>query len=298
MMGDDDYLLPGYFQRMDAILERHEQPDCVVYNAYSYVAPGSIDNNKESYFGEYHFHYPQGMTEERQLSPNECSDIVRDMFRFKVRIPLNMQTTLLKRSAADTIRGGVFQPPFPDHYALNSLLLSSTRWVFSPQRLVIVGVSPKSFGHYVYSNQQGSGAAYLGIKSDFPRRLPGNELMNGMHVWLDLLLKNYPEHLTGTNIDRAGYVRRQVFAWVMQKRLSGLTWSELTRRFGLLSLSDWLGLAFIIFDGGSWSRLMRQLSASGKSSVEVQWHGLQPLSNVDNIRVFAHWLDDRKESPT
>src|SRR3990167_2510496 len=36
MMGDDDYLLPEYFQRMERILARHNQPDCVVYNAYSY----------------------------------------------------------------------------------------------------------------------------------------------------------------------------------------------------------------------------------------------------------------------
>lgn len=295
MMGDDDYLLPGYFRHMDAILERHGQPDCVVYNAYSYVAPASIDNNQQSYFGEQHFRFPEDMTRERRLSREECAGIVRDMFRFKVRIPLNMQTTLLKRSAADTIRGGVFQPPFPDHYALNALLLTSPKWVFSPECLVVVGVSPKSFGHYVYSNQQGSGVAYLGMKADFPGRLPGNELMNGMHVWLDMLLKNYPEHLAGTRIDRAGYVRRQVFAWVMQKRLSALPWSELAHRFALLSPGDWLGLVSILFDGASWSRLGRQLSASGKSSVEAQWHGLQVLDNVADIRAFAHWLVGRNE---
>ena len=34
----DDYLLPNYFQHMNGILARHQNPDCVVHNAYSYVA--------------------------------------------------------------------------------------------------------------------------------------------------------------------------------------------------------------------------------------------------------------------
>src|SRR3990167_4955702 len=187
MMGDDDYLLPHYFQRIASILARHHKPDCVVYNAYSYVAPLSIDNNPHSFYGEQHFHFEDDLTTERPLLEAERLGIVRDMFRFKVRIPLNMQTALIARTAAEKIKGGVFQPPFPDHYALNALLLTSDKWVFSPEKLVVVGVSPKSFGHYVYSHQQSSGLAYLGISADFPGRLPGNELINGMVVWLLLL---------------------------------------------------------------------------------------------------------------
>lgn len=294
MMGDDDCLLPGYFKKMDLILERHQFPDCVVHNAYSYVAPLAIDGNKVSYFGEQHFRFDESMQQERRLMAGECREIVRDMFRFRVRIPLNMQTTLIARRAAESIRGGVFQPPFPDHYALNSLLLTSDNWVFSPERLLVVGVSPKSFGHYVYSNQQGSGLAYLGMSADFPGRLPGNELMNGMHVWLNMLLDNYPERLPDVAVDRAGYVRRQVYAWYMQKRLGAASTSEVLGRCALLSVSDWLGLLGTMVDGASWARLLRQFSVRGKGSVEAQWHGLKPLANVSDIRGFAAWLKARE----
>lgn len=298
MMGDDDYLLPGYFRRMEQILAKYNQPDCVVHNAYSYVAPGSIADNPHSFYSESHFHFGDDFTKEGLLTPEQRSGIVHDMFDFKVRIPLNMQTTLVARKAFSEVSGGLFQKPFPDHYALNALLLTAPNWVFSPEKLLVVGVSPKSFGHYVYSNQQTSGLSYLGINADFTGRLPGNELMNGMHVWLVLLKKNYPELLKDVEIDRAGYVRRQFYAWFMQRKLGAITAGDLVRNLGLLSFADWLGLAATAFDKASWARLLRVLSLdSKKSGAETQWHSLQPLEGIMDIRQFDHWLAQRNSAP-
>lgn len=295
MMGDDDYLLPGYFTKMERILEKFGQPDCVVHNAYSYVAPGSIAGNTQSFYSEEHFHFAADLSREGRLSKDQRFRIVYDMFRFKVGIPLNMQTTLLGRDAFAKISGGVFQPPFPDHYALNSLLLTADNWVFSPEKLLVVGVSPKSFGHYVYSNRQDSGLSYLGIVADFSGRLPGNELLNGMHVWLDLLKKNYPDLLTEVEVDRPGYVRRQFYAWFMQKKLGAITTGDFLRHLGLLSLSDWAGILASAVDKASWQRLLRVLfTGRRKSDAEAQWHGLRPLDNVSDIGQFALWLARRE----
>jgi glycosyltransferase involved in cell wall biosynthesis len=296
MMGDDDYLLPGYCRRMERILDQYRQPDCVVHNAYSYVAPGSIGGNTQSFYSEAHFHFGADLSLEGMLSPEQRFGMVRDMFSFKVRIPLNMQTTLIGRKAFGKIRGGVFQPPFPDHYALNSLLLTAENWVFSPEKLLVVGVSPKSFGHYVYSNRQDSGLAYLGIAADFEGRLPGNELMNGMHVWLNLLKQNYPELLEGVELDRSGYVRRQFYAWFMQKKLGAITAGEFLHNLGLLSFSDWIGLFASVADRASWKRLLRLLFSGRKSDAEIQWHGLRPLEDIVDIRQFAQWLACRGAS--
>ena len=291
MMGDDDYLLPGYFRRMEQILAKYNQPDCVLHNAYSYVAPGSIADNPHSFYSESHFHFGGDLAKEGLLTPEQRSGIVHDMFDFKVRIPLNMQTTLVARKAFGKVNGGLFQKPFPDHYALNALLLTAPNWVFSPEKPLVVGVSPKSFGHYVYSNQQNSGLKYLGINADFKGRLPGSELMNGMHVWLVLLKKSYPELLKDVEVDRAGYVRRQFYAWFMQRKLGALSAGDLMRNMGLLSFSDWLGLAATAFDKASWARLLRLLSLDSKnSSAEAQWHSLRPLEGVKDIRQFDHWL--------
>ena len=293
MMGDDDCLLPGSLRRLEAIIARNEQPDCVIYNAYSYVAPGSVDNDDTSYYGERHFHYEPAFDREMLLSPGLRNAIVRDMFRFRVRIPLNMQTTLVRRPAASLVPGGFFQPPFPDHFALNSLLLLAPKWVFVPEPLVVIGVSPKSFGHYVYSNQQASGLAYLGIDAQFAERLPGNELLNGMHVWLSMLERNYPDHLRGTRIDRAGYVRRQAYAWLMQRNLGSITTREFVGNFGRLDLRDWCGLAASVFDRQSWRRLMRFFALASKSDIEQQWGGLKPLPGIRNIAEFAKWSISR-----
>ena len=42
MIGDDDLLLPGFFERASLILERYDMPDCLTFDGYSYVAPGSF----------------------------------------------------------------------------------------------------------------------------------------------------------------------------------------------------------------------------------------------------------------
>src|ERR1700687_4721379 len=298
MMGDDDYLLPRYFHRMEQIVDKYTQPDCVLHNAYSYVAPGSIADNQYSFYSESHFFFGDDLTKESLLTPEQRSGIVHDMFNFRVRIPLNMQTTLVARTAFSKVGGGLFQKPFPDHYALNSLLLTAPNWVFSPEKLLVVGVSPKSFGHYVYSNKQIRGLSYLGINPDFPGRLPGNELMNGMHVWLVLLKQNYPELLKDVEIDRAGYVRRQFYAWFMQRKLGAITTGELAHNVGLLSVSGWAGVAATAFDKASWALLLRALSSgSKKSAAEAQWHSLRPLEGIMDIRQFDHWLARQNSAP-
>ena len=293
MMGDDDLLLPGYFANMDAILDRHGGADCVLYNGYSFVAPGSIAGDERSFYNPYHFRYGPDLQQEMSIPVEQQHGIVRDMFRWTVRIPLNMQTTLVARAAAERIAGGFFQPPFPDHYALNALLLMGVRWVFSPERVVVVGVSPKSFGHYVYSGKQTSGLAYLGIDPQFPGELPGNPLLNGMHMWLNRLLQNFPNELQGVRVDRRGYVRRQLYSWLLQKRFEGIGWGAFASRLRLLSTSDVAGLGASLVDKESWGRLA-SVASTGSNAAQTQWQGLQPLEGVPDISAFARWVAEHQ----
>ncbi|HAT52625.1 MAG TPA: hypothetical protein DCS80_05050 [Betaproteobacteria bacterium] len=285
MMGDDDFLLPGYFVRMAQIIEKYEQPDCVLHNGYSYVAPNSIGQNEHAFYSRAHFSFAPDLTREGVMSLDQRSSIVHDMFRFKVRIPLNMQTTLVRRDKLPK-----FQPPFPDHYALNSLLLTADKWVFSPEKLLVVGVSPKSFGHYFYSSKYKSGLAYLGVNPDFPGMLPGSDLINGMQMWLNLLKQNLGDKLKGIEVDRGGYVRRQVFAWYMQKKLGVLSMADFMANLRLLSLREWGGLLLSLFDQTSWSRFIRIIQSSRKSTGEIQWSNLQPLPGIVNIAQFSDWI--------
>ena len=128
----------------------------------------------------------------------------------------------------------MFRAPFPDHYALNSLLLVAKRFVYLPDRLVTVGVSPKSFGHYYYGGEQRAGAAYLGLSAPASDRLPGSELLNCMRDWLVLLKAAHPDTLAAVSPSQWSYAGRQVYHWMRDFEFGLLDTRELMRRVRLL----------------------------------------------------------------
>lgn len=290
MMGDDDYLLPEALQKLDDAITRHSNPNCILYNGYSYVAPCSIGNEATSYWAQYHFNFGSEFDKEMTLDEVHRLDIVKDMFHFNQRIPLNMQTTLFSRKAIEKECRSAFQPPFPDHYLLNALMIAADRWVYLPDRLVVVGVSPKSFGHYFYSQNAADGISYLGISTDFYGRLPGNELLNGTCAWLLMLKSKYSDKLYDVEIDWCGYVRRQVYSWYLQSRYGSVGKSEFFSLIKSLSIANWICLFSSIFDKKSWQRIWGALRRNRKSQAETLWNNLSPLPGINNIRKFVEWL--------
>jgi glycosyltransferase involved in cell wall biosynthesis len=286
MIGDDDCLLPGYFTRLAGVIARFNEPECVVYNGYSYVFPDSIDGNLSSYYADPHFIFDHEFRE-GLISRDTRLGVVRDMFRFRVRYPLNMQLTLVSRRAAKRIRGGMFQPPFPDHYAINSLLLQAESLVYYPEKLVVIGVSPKSFGHFAYGGDQAAGMNYLGSASGFAGRLPGNELINSMHVWLEMLRRDFPSQLGDLPISRSDYVRRQIFAWYQQLQSGALSARDVLVLSRQLSLRDWGALAMTPFDQSSRVRVLKMVRGRGGDRVQAKLPALIRLDGIDNIRQFA-----------
>ena len=130
----------------------------------------------------------------------------------------------------------------------------------------------------------------MGVNPDFPGMLPGSDLINGMQMWLNLLKQNLGDKLKGIEVDRGGYVRRQVFAWYMQKKLGVLSMADFMANLRLLSLREWGGLLLSLFDQTSWSRFIRIIQSSRKSTGEIQWSNLQPLPGIVNIAQFSDWI--------
>jgi hypothetical protein len=240
-----------------------------------------------SYYRKELFKFKESFTEERVVHSLERKRILTDMYKFTVGIPLNMQTILVKRSAFNYF-GGKFLPPFPDHYAINALLLLAEKWVFIPDKPVIVGISPKSFGHYIYSNNQNAGLSYLGIKTNFAGRLPGNELLNGMCVWLLMLKENFPKFLEDISLDRKQYVRRQVYAWVLQFRFSTISCKTLFFNFKLLNSRDLFLLFFSFLDLKSWVRFFRMLNIADHEKAKI--NDIVALTEIKSIKEFGNWL--------
>lgn len=289
MIGDDDILLPGYFDKLDKIISSNNFPECITYNGYGYISPGAINNNV-SYYQKAFFSYSEEFRNERILSKNERLNIVKNMYDFNVKIPLNIQTTVISRKAMERIEEGMFQPPFPDHYALNSLLLCADSWCFSPECLLVVGVSPKSFGHYVYGNNQSDGKSYLGLQDDLDGLLPGDALLNNMCIWLNKIKIKYSSFLQGVTVSKKGYMARQLYWWLKEYKSGSLTNKSLFKRLCLLSISDWCYLMMSIFDYKSVSKLYSLIRNRKNNNAKLNIEGLIPLEEVRDIKQFSLWL--------
>jgi len=287
MLGDDDALLPGCFAVLRGLLDTHDDPDCLTYNAFSFVAPDAIAGLEVAHYADPHFDFDESLAGERELSLGERRRIVADMFRFRPRIPLNMQTTLVSRRAYERLPGEPYRAPFPDHFALNGLLLTAGRWVVAPAQPLVVGISPKSFGHHVYSDDQDEGLRYLGIETDFESRLPGNELLNATYVWLLMLKRTFPTELAGVEVSRGDYVSRQLYAWYRQARLGRLSRSELGRRIRALGARDIAAIVSVVADRENARRLGQAVAARGRA--QQLWPGLRPLPGVQDISQFVAW---------
>jgi glycosyltransferase involved in cell wall biosynthesis len=284
MIGDDDLLLPDFFPRIETLLARHGEPECLTFDAYSYVAPSSFADDAPALWAPRHFD-TRRLGGERELAPAERRQIVRDMFRFRVRFPLNMQLTLFSRDAVAAIPGEFFRAPFPDHFALNSMLLRAPRFVVTSERLLVVGVSPKSFGHYFYGGQQTKGTKYLGSSASFPGLLEGSELVNSMFAWLLELRRTYPE-LQVAHISRWGYAARQTNFWLRQAEFGKVTWAELRARLRRLRPWELVTVALPIIG----YRLFRHTRAVAQGRrltyLSDSWPALRPSPHA-SIREFA-----------
>ena len=280
MMGDDDFLLPGYFDTLDKTIKENDFPDGISYFGYTFIYPDAVDN-AVGYYSDPHFDYEKKLIDSGKTTKNQLKSIVYDMFKFKNRVPLNTLPHIWSRKVINRVDGELFRPPYPDHFALNSIFLKANTWVFSKKKLYIIGVTPKSYGHYVFSdNDQKGGEDYLGISGDFPGQLPGSALINNMYVWLQLLKDNFPDYLGGVQISRNRYVRHQLHHWISQYRHGSIERKDLFHRLGLLTLKDKLGLISAIWDKRSILALYAMFKTLNPSKIDTFYYGPQQVKGI------------------
>ena len=280
MMGDDDFLLPGYFDTLDKTIKENDFPDGISYFGYSFIYPDAVDNTV-GYYSDPHYDYEKKLIDSGKTTKNQLKSIVYDMFKFKNRVPLNTLPHIWSRKVINRVDGELFRPPYPDHFALNAIFLKANTWVFSKKQLYIIGVTPKSYGHYVFSdNDQKGGEDYLGISGDFPGQLPGSALINNMYVWLQLLKDNYPDYLGHVQISRNGYVRHQLHYWISQYRHGSIERKDLFHLLGFLTLKDKLGLISAIWDKRSILALYAMLKMRNPSKIDTFYYGPQQVKGI------------------
>lgn len=202
MLGDDDGLLPGYFTTMDGLIRNFGPPDCVYTSAYLLTYPGATSEHPDGRLLPYGYAtFLRGADSPFWLNRGRARELVRKTLNFQVRLGYNMQFALVSRRFIDSlaVKGPFFQSPFPDYYAMNAMLLTAERFLVCPQPLVTIGISPKSYGFYLLSDQEAEGVRFLSSQHrplDTHRAagplLPGTNINTSWLLAMDVLTANYP----------------------------------------------------------------------------------------------------------
>jgi len=211
MLGDDDCLLKNSLSKIHNTINKYNFPEALSFNGISYYEMGSYKNSKYAYYKENFFNYKKNKINEGYINKNKRIEIVKKMFNFENILPLNMQTHILSKKIINKIKKPIYQPPFPDHYALNASLLLSENWLVSYKKIIAVGISNKSFGHYFYSDQKNKGIEYLGLDFKFDNNISGSILNTCQMIWLKKIKNDYNTYLKSTNLNFNEYFTRQLY---------------------------------------------------------------------------------------
>lgn len=162
MLGDDDGLMPGYFSTINRALESFPDPDFVYGSALFYAYPGVIPDQPQGFLRRDR----NGVfteTEPFWLDSERARQIARGYLDFRMPVASNMQFSLISRRKIEEFRrsGAFFQSPYPDFYATPALFLTSERILIYPEPLVVIGITPKSYGYFHFNNRSSDGLQFL-----------------------------------------------------------------------------------------------------------------------------------------
>jgi len=97
------------------------------------------------------------------LPPEQAQAVARAAGDFRYEFGFNSQHFLFRAGFLKSLSamGGVFQGPYPDTFAAVVSFLHAKSIVVVPKPMVIIGISPKSFGYYYFNDKQTEGYEFL-----------------------------------------------------------------------------------------------------------------------------------------
>lgn len=164
MLGDDDGLMKGYFRTALNLIDQFDSPDLFYTSALLYAYPLVLPEFPKGLLHRWgNAEFLEGKTAPFILDKNEVTETVRKSLDFKVLFNFNMQFALVGRSLINELQkyGKFYQSPYPDYYAMTALFLKAKKILAVPYPLVIVGITPKSFGYYYFNQKEQDGMDFL-----------------------------------------------------------------------------------------------------------------------------------------
>jgi glycosyltransferase involved in cell wall biosynthesis len=293
LVGDDDYLLPGALARIEQLLHEYDKPDCLTFEAYLFAFPGALDDDSPAHYSEHLFPFDESFPSVGELPRALRRRIVSDFFRFEFSFSPNLQTTIVSRQSIALLRGGAFREPYPDFYTIYALMLLAERWVRVPDRLAVVGISPKSFGRTLKRGGSDEGRAYLQAEMAFEGVLPGSDMINGMYRTLEQLESSFRAELGDIAISRSNYVYRQAYSWYLGYRMGWIDRREVGRRIRMLRPTDVTGFAKELLSRFSPDMVRRHAKVDDSTAIGSVWPNMQPAPQFASITAFAEHVTGR-----
>ena len=104
MLGDDDCLLPKSLENIYSVIKDNNYPECLSFNGIAFFNKGSLPNVKSNAYAKLYFDYKKNGITEGVLSIKNRLNIVKKMFNFDNRLPLNMQPHIVSRKAVKRLK--------------------------------------------------------------------------------------------------------------------------------------------------------------------------------------------------
>ncbi|RME71122.1 MAG: hypothetical protein D6776_10715 [Planctomycetota bacterium] len=219
-----------------------------------------------------------------------------------MQIGYNMQYSTISRELIERLRphGPFFDSPYPDFFATNVAFLTARAIVVDPRPLVAIGICPRSFGAYFFSDRESEGIEMLMNEPDDASRqrlarvvLPGLQHYTSWLFAMQRLVDRYGDAY-GLRVDYRRYRLLQIghaYARLrrgapdarerlreLQQRLSPLERWGYAIAYGLL--------APLLRRGGSLARSVRRLLRSRVGPYPEIEVAVRPTPHRDILSLF------------
>jgi glycosyltransferase involved in cell wall biosynthesis len=215
MLGDDDGLLPQYFSTLLGAFKSHPGAEYVYVGALFFAYRGAVPGEPEGFlrrdrnriFKQDQLYWLDRATAEQ---------IAHGYLSFRMPVASNMQFSVISRRMIEQLThdGPFFRSPFPDFYATPLLFLRSKRVLICSTPLVVVGITPKSYGAFHFSDRPAEGALFLGNPAQQDKAsplqsvmLPGTPYYDSWLLAMEALRETCTEHRARPNLRRYRFLQ-------------------------------------------------------------------------------------------
>jgi glycosyltransferase involved in cell wall biosynthesis len=199
MLGDDDALLKGYMRTLADEVIRLDRPEVIYTEAVQYAYPNVFPWHPDPFVQIAYCGFMKS-AQPFKLDRSLARACVDASLRFQITFGFNMQYFLVSQEVLTRLRrdGSFYHSPYPDYYAANALLLNASSIVVHPSPIVVIGISPKSFGYFYFNDREREGGAMLKnqLSPELFTRLerwlvPGEDMNTNYLAAMEMLVKHF-----------------------------------------------------------------------------------------------------------